>query len=83
MQEKITINGQEFTVLVKFTSENTNKEYLIYSTLEPVNHIIDVYSGVLNNGKVEEITTKEEQLIIDKMISTLATNPGEKYKLNN
>ena len=83
MIEKITINGIEYTVLVKFTSEKTEKDYIIYSTLEPKDHIIDIYSGILNNDYVEEVDTEEEQQIIDKMISTLATIPNTKYKLNN
>ena len=36
MKDKITIDGIEYTILVKFTSESTNKDYIIYSTLEPV-----------------------------------------------
>ena len=83
MKDKITIEGIEYTILVKFTSDNTNKDYIIYSTLEPHNHIIDIYSGILNEDTVEEVNTKEEQNIIDKMISTLATTPNEKYKLVN
>ncbi|MBQ4030631.1 MAG: hypothetical protein II625_02640 [Bacilli bacterium] len=83
MKEKIIINDIEYTILVKFTSESTNKDYIIYSTLEPKDHIIEIYSGILNNDTVEEVDTKEEQLIIDKMISTLATRPNEVYKLNN
>ena len=83
MKEKIIINDIEYTILVKFTSESTNKDYIIYSTLEPKDHIIEIYSGILNNDTVEEVDTKEEQQIIDKMISTLATIPNTKYKLNN
>ncbi len=81
MQEKITIKDIEYTILVKVTSENTNKDYIIYSTLEPKDHIIDIYSGVLNGDKVEEVNTEEEKTIIDKMISTLATTPTDKYRL--
>ncbi len=81
MQEKIIINDVEYTILVKFTSENTNKDYIIYSTLEPHEHIIDVYAGIINDNRIEEVNTKEEQQIIEKMISTIATTPGEKYKL--
>ena len=81
MLEKITIAGIEYTVLVQFTSEKTNRDYIIYSTLEPKNHIIDIYSGVLNGDLIEEVTTEEEQQIIDKMISTLATTPKGTYKL--
>jgi len=83
MLEKITIGGIEYTVLVQFTSENTNKEYIIYSTLEPKDHIIDIYSGILNEDTIEEVETKEEQKIIDKMISTLSTKNNEKYNLIN
>lgn len=81
MQEKITINNIEYTILVKFTSEKTNKDYIIYSTLEPKNHIIDIYSGLLNGKSIEEVTTEEEKTIIDKMISTLSTTPEKKYHL--
>jgi hypothetical protein len=83
MLEKITIGGVEYTVLVQFTSENTNKDYIIYSTLEPKNHIIDIYSGILNEDTIEEVETEEEQAIIDKMISTLSTKNNEQYNLIN
>lgn len=81
MKDKITIDGIEYTILVKFTSESTNKDYIIYSTLEPVDHIIDIYSGILNKDTIEEVNTKEEQTIIEKMISTLSTKANEKYRL--
>jgi len=81
MKDKITIDGIEYTILVKFTSESTNKDYIIYSTLEPVDHIIDIYSGILNKDTIEEVNTKEEQTIIEKMISTLSTKANEKYHL--
>ena len=83
MNDKITINDVEYTILVKFTSEKTDKDYIIYSTLEPKDHIIDIYSGILNGDTVEEVNTKEEQLIIEKMINTIATDPTVEYKLNN
>ena len=81
MKEKITINGVEYTILVKFTSEATNKDYIIYSTLEPKDHYIDIYSGILNKDQVEEVNTEDEQAIIDKMIATLNTKANEQYRI--
>ena len=81
MQDKIIINGVEYTILVKFTSASTEKDYVIYSTLEPKDHIIDIYSGVFNDGKIESVQTEEEQKIIEKMITTLSAKANEKYNL--
>lgn len=83
MKDIITVNNKQYTILVKFTSENTNKNYIIYSNLIPVDNVIDIYSGILNGDIIEEVTTKDEQLIIDKMIATLSTKAKEKYILKN
>ena len=78
MQEKITINGVEYTILVKFTSENTEKDYIIYSTLEAHDQIIEIYSGILNGDIIEEVNTQEEEQIIDKMISNSKAMIGDR-----
>ena len=81
MGRQITINGIEYTILVQFTSENTQKEYIIYSTLEPDDGEIDLYSGVLEGDRVEQVKTPEEIEMIEKMIATITTIPQEEYKL--
>ena len=81
MGRQITINGIEYTILVQFTSENTQKEYIIYSTLEPDDGEIDLYSGVLEGDHVEQVKTPEEIEMIEKMIATITTIPNEEYKL--
>ena len=83
MNDKITINDVEYTILVKFTSENTNKDYIIYSTLEPEDHVINIYSGILNGDTIEEVNTKEEKEIIEKMVATLSTKTSDNYNLIN
>ncbi len=81
MKDKIIINGIEYTILVKFTSKATEKDYIIFSTLEPVDNDIEIYSGILNGDVVEKVDTPEEQEIIDKMISTITTIPEEQRKI--
>ncbi len=75
MNDKIIINGIEYTILVKFTSKATEKDYIIFSTLEPVDNEIELLHGILKDGQVYEVDTPEEQEIIAKMTSTITTIP--------
>ena len=71
---------REFTVLYSFVSNNTNKKYVIYTDFQKEDNLINCYSAIYEDGKCLPVDTKEEQDIIDMMITTLSSN-GEKYNL--
>ena len=70
-------------VQITFFSEK-DKDYIIYSTLEPKDHIIDIYSGILNGDTVEEVkkpgpTAVEEPK--DFILNTVKMNSKEARKI--
>jgi len=84
MKDKLIVkdeNGKEkeYTILVKFTSATNNKDYIIYTDFLKENNIINCYANIYNNDKLEEITTKEEIDMIEKMINTISSTGKYKY----
>lgn len=72
MKDKLKIDGKEYDILVLFESNNTGKEYVIYTDhSKDENGNIICLSSMYDNGKIHPIDSKEEQNLIDDIISNM------------
>ena len=80
-------NEVEYDVLFTFESEETNKNYIVYTdqTKDDVGNI-QVYASIYNpndpNSKLEPITTDKEWKVIETILSTLQEEIKKKQESN-
>ena len=80
-------NEVEYDVLFTFESEETNKNYIVYTdqTKDDAGNI-QVYASIYDpndpNSKLEPITTDKEWKVIETILSTLQEEIKKKQKSN-
>lgn len=80
-------NEVEYDVLFTFESEETNKNYIVYTdqTKDDVGNI-QVYASIYDpndpNSKLEPITTDKEWKVIETILSTLQEEIKKKQESN-
>ena len=80
-------NEVEYDVLFTFESEETNKNYIVYTdqTKDDAGNI-QVYASIYDpndpNSKLEPITTDKEWKVIETIISTLQEEIKKKQESN-
>ena len=80
-------NEVEYDVLFTFESEETNKNYIVYTdqTKDDAGNI-EVYASIYDpndpNSKLEPITTDKEWKVIETILSTLQEEIKKKQESN-
>ena len=80
-------NEVEYDVLFTFESEETNKNYIVYTdqTKDDAGNI-QVYASIYDpndpNSKLEPITTEKEWKVIETILSTLQEEIKKKQESN-
>ncbi len=81
-------NETEYDVLFTFESEETNKNYIVYTdnTLDESGNV-EVYASIYNpedpNTKLEPIETEKEWKVIETILDTLQEEVKKKVEQQN
>ncbi len=74
---------KEYDILMSFTSDNTGKDYVVYTDFTKEDNTIKCYASVYEDGKLSKIDTEEENNIVEAMLQTLSETAKTKYQLHN
>lgn len=74
---------KEYDILMSFTSENTGKDYVMYTDFTKEDNTIKCYASIYEDGKLSKIDTEEENNIVEAMLQTLSETAKTKYQLHN
>lgn len=74
---------KEYDILMSFTSDNTGKDYVVYTDFTKEDNTIKCYASVYEDGKLSKIDTEEENNIVEAMLQTLSETAKTKYQLHS
>ncbi len=74
---------KEFDILFSFESENTHKNYVVYTDFNKENDIIKCYASIYEDGKLSPIDTEAENNIVEEMIKTLSEAAKVTYQITD
>lgn len=74
---------KEYDILMSFTSDNTGKDYVVYTDFTKEDNTIKCYASIYEDGKLSKIDTEEENNIVEAMLQTLSETAKTKYQLHN
>lgn len=88
MKNKLKIKNdlgeeKEYDILMSFTSDNTGKDYVVYTDFTKEDNTIKCYASIYEDGKLSKIDTEEENNIVEAMLQTLSETAKTKYQLHN
>lgn len=72
---------KEYDILFSFQSENTNKNYVVYTDFTKENNIIKCFASIYEDGKLSKIDTEAENNIVEAMIQTLSESAKINYQI--